>query len=157
MRQKWNKNGWVLLIERVYFQIVDHQLLIIVPALPKIWTEVIFLGLSLIRIILSRQLQSDQIIFLAKCQRAVNSKDLAHWVFYIISNLSLRNLPNFNCLIPIYVIYIHIDFPVSVVSELWYNVPPTTKSYRDGISILSLIWKTKEFGDWSCNPWKVFS
>ena len=39
------------------------------------------------------------------------------------------------------------------VSELGFNVPPTTRSYGDGTTVESLIRKTGEAGDQSCDPW----
>ena len=39
------------------------------------------------------------------------------------------------------------------MSELGFNVPPTTRSYGDGTSVESLIRKTGEAGDRSCDPW----
>ena len=39
------------------------------------------------------------------------------------------------------------------MSELWFNVPPTMRSYGDGTSVSSLIRKTGESGDQSCDPW----
>ena len=39
------------------------------------------------------------------------------------------------------------------MSELGFNVPPTTRSYGDGTSVSSLIRKTGEAGDRSCDPW----
>ena len=38
------------------------------------------------------------------------------------------------------------------VSELGFNVPPTTRSYGDGTSVKSLIQKTGETGDRSPIP-----
>ena len=39
------------------------------------------------------------------------------------------------------------------MSELGFNFPPTTRSNGDGTSVLSLIRKTGEAGDRSCDPW----
>ena len=39
------------------------------------------------------------------------------------------------------------------MSELGFNVPPITRSYGDGTSVLSLTRKTGKAGDRSCDPW----
>ena len=39
------------------------------------------------------------------------------------------------------------------MSELWSNVPLTTRSYEDGTSGLSLIRRTGEAGNRYCDPW----
>ena len=39
------------------------------------------------------------------------------------------------------------------MSELGFKVPPTMRQYGDWTSVKSLIRKTGEAGDGSCNPW----